>query len=388
MRAPYVLLSVPALLPLTWLVSLDWMEYCRVGVIAAGWAFVLWRDKGIRGSRLAGVSTSAMVLALALIFIVNQFDWLELGIEIVPKAWAPTWVPMVAIATAFVVCSWSSGFRRSWNGLDWLAIALGMAAMSSTAGRALVTEQVLAWPTLTKIMASVMLWLTVTRAGRKRPGTGRALSAVVVAALAIVAFSGCVRIGSVYYHTVRGQAAQRGGALSVAEDHYRKAHDLSSSLGLDTVRKGIAYKLAGILAAAGMSEDAAGVLSLDQGYVMRIPARRWDGPEGGRLFYNVSCWKDVDLLPGEVEIRIYAQGDPALGEWPQMRVTLGGRDLGYVFVDTEKPAPYAFVTDVEERGTQRLEVSFLNDYFEQVPHGDRNLWIDRAEIVFRKTRWE
>ena len=39
-------------------------------------------------------------------------------------------------------------------------------------------------------------------------------------------------------------------------------------------------------------------------------------------------------------------------------------------------------------GVQRLGIRFLNDYYQANPFVDRSLWIDRAEIAFRKIRWE
>jgi hypothetical protein len=386
----HVLLGVPAMLPLFWLTSLDWSDYCFVGTVALGWACLLWRDRALPIRAVAGVPVHGLVLALALIWVIHQQEGPGPGIATVPLAdtWFPDWLPMLAVAGAFALSVWGAWGGFLWGRLDGLVLGVGIVVAGITGTWALLGDRAMPWLTLVRISASAMMWFAVVRANRSHPSTSRLLAGFVLAVLALVAVTGGVRVGGIYYHESRGQAARSEGAFEIAAEHLRQAHDLSSRLRLEGSRKTMAYKWAGALDAGGKADEAARVLSLAKGFVLHVPAGSWDGPEGGNLFTNHSCWKDVDLLPGEGEIRIYAKGTEALGEWPQMRVTLGGERLGLIFVTSNQYSPYAFHVGVEDRGNQRLEISFLNDYFQATPYVDRSLWIDRAEIAFHEIRWE
>ncbi|MEW6756039.1 MAG: carbohydrate-binding domain-containing protein [Candidatus Latescibacterota bacterium] len=151
---------------------------------------------------------------------------------------------------------------------------------------------------------------------------------------------------------------------------------------------GLAFQLAGVLQARGQSDRAAQTLGLQPGFVQVIPADAWDGPEGGNLYYLVSCWKDLTLHPGEVELVIHASGTPADDVWPLMRVRLDQRVLSDVLVTSTDARPYAFTVRVPRPSRQRLEITFLNDFHQAEPYADRNLKVEHAEIRYRQVYWE
>ena len=93
------------------------------------------------------------------------------------------------------------------------------------------------------------------------------------------------------------------------------------------------------------------------------------------------------LYKGKVEFQIYASGTPAHKEWPLMRVKLGDDILGDVFVTSGDLQPYSFPVEIHEKGRQRLEISFLNDFYQAKPYIDRNLLVERAEINYHSIIW-
>ena len=70
-----------------------------------------------------------------------------------------------------------------------------------------------------------------------------------------------------------------------------------------------------------------------------------------------------------------------------MRVKLGDEILGDVFVNSSDLQPYSFPVEIYEKGRQRLEISFLNDFHQTKPYIDRNLLVERAEIKYHSIIW-
>ena len=385
---PHVSLGLLAMQTLFYVPLLNWGQCVRISLIAAGFAYLLWRYRGGDAGAGGTLPVPALLLALVYIFLLNQFDPVTLGGELDLGGLPPAWVSPALIAGAFVACGWNGGLRRGWHWLDWVAIGLGLFLTSVFVGGTLVAGKEIPWHTPGKILTSVALWFAVRGAYRTLPGASRRLAIGVLGALVFVVLAGCVRVGAVYFYARKGQDAQTENALPAAADHYGRALALGRELELRDTVEGMAFRLAGVLFAQGMEDEAAEALSLDKGFVTTVPADGWDGPEGGHLYYLVSCWKDLDLVPGEVKIEINAQGTPALGEWPQMRVSLGDVVLGYVSVESRETAAYGFEVHVKERERQRLEISFINDYFQAEPHADRNLRIEQAEVRYRSIEWD
>ena len=386
-NVPLVALGVFGLQPLFYAAALAWSQYSRVGLITAGFAYLLWRHRGTEAGAGGALPVPALLLALGYIFVVNQFDSVAIRGELDAGGLPPTWVPAALIAGALVTCGWR-GFVATWHGLDWVAIGLGLLLTSVSVGGALIAGKGFAWHALGRILASVGLWFAVRGATRESPAGSRKLAMGLLAVLLLVCVTGCARAGAVFYYARKGQEARRESALPAAADHYARALALSRELQLRDTAEGMAFRLAGVLSAQGKEDEAAEILAMDEAFAIRVPADGWDGPIGGNLYCNLSCWKDLDLLPGEAEIRIHAQGTPALGAWPQMRVVLGDVDLGYVSVESREPVAHVFWVRVKERERQRLQLSFVNDYHQADPYVDRNLKIGEAEIWFRNIEWE
>jgi hypothetical protein len=210
---------------------------------------------------------------------------------------------------------------------------------------------------------------------------------VVLAVLAAASAVGAVRVTAVLWQSWQGEGARHQGDLPRAAAAFTRALEGSTRLEMTGVSTRVAFDLAGVLVAQGQPQQAAAVLGLAPGFIDVVPGDAWDGPEGGNLYYSISCWKDLVLLPGEVEIRVFASGTQALDVWPQMRVELGERVLGDVFV-TGDVAPYAFALQVPARGRQRLRISFLNDFHQMNPYLDRNLLVGQVEVEYRRVSWE
>jgi len=112
---------------------------------------------------------------------------------------------------------------------------------------------------------------------------------------------------------------------------------------------------------------------------VQLLAAGWQGPYGGNLAWAGSCWQELDLHSGEVEIVVTASGTPAAGIWPLMILTLDGNHVASSPVKGQ--GDYAFRTRVGWTGRHRLAVAFANDSTSD-EQGDRNLAVKGTVIRY------
>lgn len=360
-----------ALLPFFSITALDWLEYCRLWLVTLGLGYLLWRQQ--HGDR----STTAL-WGLVFVFILNQFAPSE----------AVFYWGSLGLAVIAAVAGWTAKPRLRWSWMDWVAVGVGVGCAGISVGFSMAAGKGIAWKVQAEIAASVLVWLAGTRMSAAWPAKSRKLGIGVLGVFALVSVAGAVQLGEVYSLIRQGGQARQEGDLVAAVNYYQKALALSNRLELEGMQEDVAFSLASAFFAQGEEGKAAAVLGLEEGLVQRVPADAWKGPEGGNLYYLVSCWEDLTLYPGEVEIRIFARGTPALNVWPLMRVKLGEKVLGDLFVTSQESTPYSFLVQVPTKSQQRLEISFLNDYYQADPYLDRNLWIEEAEIHYRHLAWE
>ena len=203
--------------------------------------------------------------------------------------------------------------------------------------------------------------------------------------LLLICAVGGVRAGSSYYHFLAGEQAWEDGDFETARDLYERSFRSARAMELKQLceksRIGLALSLDGL----GESEKAAAVLGMEKGWKKIIGPDEWKGPTGQQLYKNVSCWKDLGLLRGEVEIQVFAKGQPAQGVWPRMQVHLGELLLGEVEITSREEHPYFFFTKVET-GIYRLKLTFLNDFWE-LGIGDRWIEIGQVELECERNDW-
>lgn len=84
-----------------------------------------------------------------------------------------------------------------------------------------------------------------------------------------------------------------------------------------------------------------------------------------------------------VRITVRAKGDPSLGIWPRMVVTVDGNHVGTTYATSNAWTDY-FFDALPAAGTRDLRIAFDNDHYAP-PHHDRNLYLDRVTIACAPT---
>ena len=374
--------GVVVLVPLLYAFELTWQEYLRLGLITAGLAYLWW---GRPSERI-----SICLLAGALIFGLLQFDPAArsadspvsaLGAQVFPWLYAG---PLLVAASLHLWSARPVSFRLTRP--DWVVLAVGGLAAVAVGWQSWSRPEA-GWAGVMKVAIAVLIWFLVVRAAGPRSGMVRALKIATVAVFAIVGAVGCGRIAAAAHHHAEAEKAQQAGDMGAALYYCRQAAELSGDLGLRGMEESATFRMAGILYRRGKLDAAAAALSLEKGFVQRVGPDEWEGPEKGNLYYLGSCWKDLPFYAGDLEIRIFARGKPALDVWPLMRVKLADQTLGDVFVASDQLEAYSFPVRVPNQSHKRLEVGFLNDYHQTDPPGDRNLWVEQAEIQYRSIVW-
>jgi hypothetical protein len=375
--------------PLPYLMALTWGEYARLLLITVGLGYLMWRYSRSREERPEErMSMMGILLALGFVFIINQFNRNTIPAETVSSIAIPYWISSVLVISAFVVTLWHRQLKGLCGWSDWVAIGLTIIFIAVSVGSSLISGQIVPWETQGKILVSLLLWFAVTRTSSFSPGSGKKLAAGLLGVFVLVSLAGLIQLGGIFFYSYRGDSIREQGDLQAAAEHYQRALGLSDRLEIGRVRDSAAFDLAGVLFAQGKQDKAAEILSMEKGFVEVVSTDAWDGPVGGNLHYLISCWKDLTFYPGEAEIQIYAHGTPALNVWPLMRVQLGDKILGEVFVPASESRAYSFPLHFKEKTRQRLEISFMNDGHQEDPYMNRDLKIEQAEIHYRKIAWE
>ena len=352
--------------------KLEWAGYVRLFalLVVLGGAWKRW-----------GWHREPVVLATVLVLVVGQLGaGLTGGVGICFGIWG-------GLILAAMVASYSvRGFRRGkLSALEWTAVGVGLFVLGLAVGVGRLFGLRELWPGSWQWVFLPVTWILYGRwlavMERRREWFGLGL----VGVLLVIAAVGCFRIGSAHYHHWNGERAKGEGDYSAARDAYEKSGDYSRVLGMDESYGKSRLALARCLNEMGEAEKAAAALEMEPGWKRVVRPEEWEGPTGGHLFKNVSCWKELWLPGGEVAIRVMATGREAEGEWPRMRVRLENGLLGDVEVEAGKPREYDFTADVKT-GVQRLEIALLNDFWE-LGGGDRWLKIGQVEIEYREIDW-
>jgi len=381
--APNILLIVIALLPIRQVGTLDWLQVVRVTCTALGLGYLLrqrWRIEGGSTDAIAGA-----ILALGYVSVALQFGgdkWPILG------EWG---MPIFSLLTFLVVALSISEFRISVPEIaatavvGILVVALAVNGFETPKGDA---TSGIPWLAEATVGSSLLLWFAVTRTSSRSPAMHKGLAVGIVGSLSVVAVLGVSNIAAIPYYWLSCQRARTEAATEDAIDYARKGLAASRDLAMGNQERAFRFRLASIWSESGETKNAAKVLGFRDEFIDVIPADAWDGPEGGNLFYKTSCWKDVEFLPGRVEVQVYASGNEVEGEWPHMRVELDGQQLGDIWVTSTEPRPYTLPVNIQERSMKRLQISFLNDLYQTSPHKDRNLKVERVELHYRQIDWE
>ena len=99
--------------------------------------------------------------------------------------------------------------------------------------------------------------------------------------------------------------------------------------------------------------------------------------DGWNLWSNGSSSVNHTFVTAQTTIVVRARGSAAAGVWPQMAVSVGGVQVGSVFVSTSSYAEYSF-TFASTAGVQPLQISFTNDAYQNGE--DRNLYLDWLSV--------
>jgi len=105
----------------------------------------------------------------------------------------------------------------------------------------------------------------------------------------------------------------------------------------------------------------------------------WQGKRKGTLGKTGKIWIDVTLPTGKYLFKIWAKGQRAGEEWPYMVVWVDDEMIGETWVTSDVFQPYFFHKTLDE-DAHRISVAFMNDFYKEDTHEDRNLILDRFEI--------
>ena len=247
--------------------------------------------------------------------------------------------------------------------VDWTVVGVALALMAvSMAAAALygldgLWTASLQWP----LYAAAYLVLRRCVVGLSAVER-RWLLTPTMASMLMVCLVGSTRASAALHDHRAARAAEMGGDYVDAVAKFRRAEVRARQLGLAKLEESSRIGRARALSNQGEQEAARRVLGIPADRVIVIAADQWEGPAGPSLAKNVSCWEDVWLLAGTVEVEIQAEGRPARGEWPRVRVELMGELLGEVEVGSAVAETFTFPTQVAT-GRHRLEVSLVNGFW-------------------------
>jgi len=367
--------------PLLHAYSLTFTEYMRLAVIVLGLGVMYQKDWRI-SQDLPGHTLRRwqIFLALVFMFIVTQFDpidstdiatgWIDL-LSVVPLSCL-----FIIFALVFYV---DRKALRALTSLDWVVVVVALFLTLLFIVTRMFSEAVILGWILVKLGIYLVSWFVFTRLVLPEIGIWKKAVQITIAVFVVVCIIGGLRTGQVFYSFHSAESSVRNHLPEKALAQYASATRSGKALKFHGVVESSKFAQAQILFSRGDSVAAAKVLDLSPDFSKVIEAGSWTGPAGGELYTNISCWRDLELYAGEIEVHIFARGQAAVNEWPRMKVMLGNQLLGERVVNSTEFEPYEFQAKIET-GVQRLEISFLNDYYD-LPE-DRNLWIEQAEIRY------
>lgn len=115
------------------------------------------------------------------------------------------------------------------------------------------------------------------------------------------------------------------------------------------------------------------------------PPKAWQGTasgsediyKDGNMYWSGTMYRAILLPEGPARIIVGAGGSPAGGVYPCMLVSLDGKKIGFVYVDSPGPEEYVFSVNTAG-GVKILGITFTNDGCND--NEDRNLLIGDARV--------
>ena len=378
------------LFPAAYSFKLTCQEYIRLGVITICLGYLYCKHL----SFLVGDGKKDAIhwglLAVVLIFIANQFDpALSVQRNVISAVHRNIFLGVLGglALTAFAAYffSWNSG-SKSHRKLDSIIVVTALMAIGLLLGAKSLFLNDLSWEGSIRYIIYLLLWFIGSHGiplgfeSRKKFWIG------ILGIFILVCLVGCLRIGMAFYHFSAGEKALDMNNYKKSLEHLNSSQKLGQDLRIEGLYDDSLLGQAKVFFRQKKVEKSVAIFSLGRGFVKEVQFEEWEGPAGGHLYKNISCWKDLMLFEGQVEINVFARGKSAQDVWPRMQVRLGEKILGEVNVTAQTPQAYSFNASVKT-SKQRLKISFLNDYWQ--PDGiDRSLFIEAAEIRYKKLGWE
>jgi hypothetical protein len=372
------------LLPFASLTSLIWQEYLRVGVLTVGLGYGL----AVRTSGGLPTHWKQVILTASFLFILSQFvSFSSLGERFISSGFLhfPLSFFVLLILAATPIAFLTNNRRARLTLLDGVVIAIGVLSFLLSIGLKFAFEEATAWPEEILPAGLVTIWFISRQTWISRNFEERNYWIGLVSVFFIVCLVGCLQIGRAHYYSWSGTRNIEKSDLNTALQQYANLESLSQSLDLESLHDDSLLGQAQILHKQGAIKEASRVLSMGDSFQIVVPSSEWEGPVGSMLYKNTSCWADLKLYAGKIQIDVFARGQPAQNIWPRMRVRLGDQVLGEVDITSGETKPYRFLTEIHS-GKARLEISFLNDSWE-LGVFDRNLYIEQAEITYQEIDW-
>jgi hypothetical protein len=373
------------LLPLASLTSLIWQEYLRVGVLTVGLGYGL----AVRTSGGLPTNWKQVVSAASFLFILSQFvsfsSFGENSISSGSLRLPLSFFVLLVLAATPVTFLIANHRRARLTLLDGVVIAIGILLFLLSIGLKFAFEEATAWPEEILPAGLVIIWFISRQTWVSRNYEERNYWIGLVSAFLLVSLIGCLKIGRAHYYTWSGQRNLEKSDLNTALKQYANLESLSQGLGLESLHDESLLRQAQILHKQGAIKEVSRVLSMGDSFQIVVSPKEWEGPVGSMLYKNTSCWADLKLYAGKIQLDVFARGQPAQNIWPRMRVCLDDQVLGEVDVTSGGTKPYHFLAETHS-GKARLEISFLNDLW-QLGVLDRNLYIEQAEITYQEIDW-
>jgi hypothetical protein len=373
------------LTPLAFSASLTWQEYLRVGGLAIGLGYGVatrFMDRLPSGGEKVVVVVGSFIILSQLIYFPTFLKpyFAQGGGSVLP--FVLSFLALVAASIAFFALN---AWKWKPNLLDWVVVVVGWGLFLLFMILKFAFTEAIAWPRGFLPAGFVTIWL-ISRQFHSLPDfEWEKYRTGLVSVFFVVSLMGCLTIGRAYYYSWSAVRDMEKSDLEEALQQYATLEGLSQRLKLESLYNESLLGQARVHHRQGLVEKAYEILSMGSAFRILVAPNEWEGPVGGMLYKNTSCWVDLKLYAGKIQVDVFARGQPAQGSWPRMRVRLGGKILGEVDVVSMETKPYHFLAENHSRQA-RLEISFLNDLW-QSGVWDRSLYIEQAEIIYKEVDW-
>ena len=359
--------------------SMSWSDYLRF----CGLTFFLW----ISCEMVRRQSDIFKWFVLQCIAMIGFFFIVDTCMLMHESGYSYLLLLHVPIIGAGIFLSLRDMPKLKWCMWDWVSIFLLIFLIILFLGVGMVYKQ----PTPYGVIGGVILGYGFIRfiLLQQGPVFGMGKEYQFAKKLRVICLVGC---GVGFVKMSVAWLALMGSNLALAEQIFQTANKrieltekINDQLQIEFFNQQIVYHRFRSLVNQGLTTKALKLLGIDEDRTVRLKSHDWVGPSGGTLYKNVSCWQDLYLATGKIEVTVWAKGQSAIGQWPLMEIRLNNILLGKVEVNSSYFQAYSFETPVIQ-GFQRLEIAMTND----LNQGDidRNLWVGRAELNYRELEWD